>query len=165
MFFSPCLRSFLHFAVLAGAPDPLRCRRHIECLHAHRIGERVHHRSGRADRTRLAAALHAERIVSAGSFLGAHLERRNVVRARHAVVEIRPGDELAGVAVVIAALGERLAYPLREPAEGCYYDRDSGQLVTGSYLDYCMPRADDVPTFKVRTKETPCTHNPLGVKG
>ncbi|MGC2518662.1 MAG: xanthine dehydrogenase family protein molybdopterin-binding subunit [Burkholderiales bacterium] len=49
--------------------------------------------------------------------------------------------------------------------EGCHYDADSGQLVTGSFLDYCMPRADDVPTFKVGTKETACTHNPLGVKG
>ena len=49
--------------------------------------------------------------------------------------------------------------------EGCHYDKNSGQLVTGSYLDYCMPRADDVPNFKVGTKETPCTHNPLGVKG
>src|SRR5436190_2105415 len=49
--------------------------------------------------------------------------------------------------------------------EGCHYDKESGQLVTGSYLDYCMPRADDVPAFKVGTKETPCTHNPLGVKG
>ena len=44
------------------------------------------------------------------------------------------------------------------------YD-DSGQLVTGSYMDYCMPRADDVPSFKVDTTVTPCTHNPLGVKG
>jgi len=41
----------------------------------------------------------------------------------------------------------------------------SGQLVTGSYMDYCMPRADDLPTFKVDTTVTPCTHNPLGVKG
>ena len=49
--------------------------------------------------------------------------------------------------------------------EGCYYDPVSGQLVTGTYMDYCMPRADDVPTFKVGTKETACTHNPLGVKG
>src|SRR2546429_1776492 len=49
--------------------------------------------------------------------------------------------------------------------EGCHYDKDSGQLVTGSYLDYCIPRADDVPAFRVGTKETPCTHNPLGVKG
>jgi carbon-monoxide dehydrogenase large subunit len=49
--------------------------------------------------------------------------------------------------------------------EGCRYDKDSGQLVTGSFMDYCMPRADDVPTFKVGTEVTPCTHNPLGVKG
>jgi aerobic carbon-monoxide dehydrogenase large subunit len=49
--------------------------------------------------------------------------------------------------------------------EGCRYDKDSGQLVTGSMLDYCMPRADDVPSFKLDTNETPCTHNPLGVKG
>ncbi|MGE0622415.1 MAG: xanthine dehydrogenase family protein molybdopterin-binding subunit [Pseudomonadales bacterium] len=40
-----------------------------------------------------------------------------------------------------------------------------GQLVTGSYMDYCMPRADDVPDFRVDTTVTPCTHNPLGVKG
>ena len=44
------------------------------------------------------------------------------------------------------------------------YD-EGGQLVTGSYMDYCMPRADDVPSFVVDTTVTPCTHNPLGVKG
>ena len=49
--------------------------------------------------------------------------------------------------------------------EGCRYDKDSGQLVTGTLLDYCLPRADDVPSFKVGTEVTPCTHNPLGVKG
>ncbi|HEX2826973.1 MAG TPA: xanthine dehydrogenase family protein molybdopterin-binding subunit [Burkholderiales bacterium] len=48
--------------------------------------------------------------------------------------------------------------------EGCRYD-DSGQLVTGSFMDYCIPRASDVPSFKVDMRETPCTHNPLGVKG
>jgi len=48
--------------------------------------------------------------------------------------------------------------------EGCKYD-DSGQLVTGSYMDYAMPRAADVPSFKVATTNTPCSHNPLGVKG
>jgi carbon-monoxide dehydrogenase large subunit len=48
--------------------------------------------------------------------------------------------------------------------EGCRYD-DAGQLVTGSLMDYCIPRAGDVPTFKIDTRETPCTHNPLGVKG
>jgi carbon-monoxide dehydrogenase large subunit len=49
--------------------------------------------------------------------------------------------------------------------EGCRYNED-GQLVTGSYMDYAMPRADDLPAFSVETvKGTPCTHNPLGVKG
>jgi carbon-monoxide dehydrogenase large subunit len=46
------------------------------------------------------------------------------------------------------------------------YDHDSGQLLSGSYMDYAMPRADDLPHFEVETvKGTPCTHNPLGVKG
>lgn len=46
------------------------------------------------------------------------------------------------------------------------YDTSSGQLLTGSYMDYAMPRADDLPSFTVETaKGTPCTHNPLGVKG
>jgi len=49
--------------------------------------------------------------------------------------------------------------------ENCVYDKDSGQLLTGSYMDYAMPRADDVPSFKVETRVTPCTHNPLGAKG
>ncbi len=49
--------------------------------------------------------------------------------------------------------------------EGCVYDRESGQLLTGSYMDYGMPRAADLPLFQVGTEVTPCTHNPLGVKG
>ncbi len=49
--------------------------------------------------------------------------------------------------------------------EHCVYDAESGQLLTGSYMDYAMPRADDLPSFKVGTKVTPCTHNPLGAKG
>ena len=49
--------------------------------------------------------------------------------------------------------------------EHCVYDPDSGQLISGSYMDYTMPRADDMPQFKVDTVVTPCTHNPLGTKG
>ncbi|MBI3451289.1 MAG: xanthine dehydrogenase family protein molybdopterin-binding subunit [Rhodospirillales bacterium] len=49
--------------------------------------------------------------------------------------------------------------------EACAYDKDSGQLLTGSYMDYTMPRADDLPNFKVATHATMCTHNPLGSKG
>ena len=49
--------------------------------------------------------------------------------------------------------------------EQCVYDEESGQLLTGSYMDYALPRAADVPSFKVDTRVTPCTHNPLGAKG
>ena len=49
--------------------------------------------------------------------------------------------------------------------ENSVYDRNSGQLLTGSFMDYCIPRSSDVPAFKIDTRETPCTHNPLGVKG
>jgi carbon-monoxide dehydrogenase large subunit len=48
--------------------------------------------------------------------------------------------------------------------EGCVYD-DNGQLLSASYMDYWMPKADDVPSFEVATTVTPCTHNTLGVKG
>ncbi|NRO96254.1 molybdopterin-dependent oxidoreductase [Paraburkholderia sp. NMBU_R16] len=50
--------------------------------------------------------------------------------------------------------------------ERCVYDPDTGQLLSGSYMDYAMPRASDLPEFTVETSQgTPCTHNPLGVKG
>ncbi|MEH7826981.1 xanthine dehydrogenase family protein molybdopterin-binding subunit [Gemmobacter denitrificans] len=49
--------------------------------------------------------------------------------------------------------------------ENCVYD-ENGQLLSGSFMDYAMPRADDLPMFKVdHSCCTPCTHNPLGVKG
>ncbi|HEY9038057.1 MAG TPA: xanthine dehydrogenase family protein molybdopterin-binding subunit [Roseovarius sp.] len=49
--------------------------------------------------------------------------------------------------------------------ENCTYNAD-GQLLSASYMDYCMPRADDMPFFVVdHSNGTPCTHNPLGVKG
>jgi carbon-monoxide dehydrogenase large subunit len=45
------------------------------------------------------------------------------------------------------------------------YDRDSGQLLSGSFMDYAMPRADDFPTFDIHSNEVPTKRNPLGVKG
>jgi carbon-monoxide dehydrogenase large subunit len=49
--------------------------------------------------------------------------------------------------------------------ENTTYDAD-GQLISASYMDYAMPRADDVPFYSVdHSCQTPCTHNPLGVKG
>ena len=48
--------------------------------------------------------------------------------------------------------------------EGIVYDKE-GQLVTGSYMDYTMPRAHNLPSFKVGTTMTKCPSNPLGIKG
>jgi carbon-monoxide dehydrogenase large subunit len=48
--------------------------------------------------------------------------------------------------------------------EGVRYD-GNGQLVNATYMEYAMPRADDVPTFEIDRTTTPCPHNPLGVKG
>ncbi len=48
--------------------------------------------------------------------------------------------------------------------EKCIHD-ETGQLLTGSFQDYCMPRADDMPNFDVAIESTPCDHNPLKAKG
>jgi carbon-monoxide dehydrogenase large subunit len=49
--------------------------------------------------------------------------------------------------------------------EKVIYERESGQLLSGSFNDYAMPRADDMPAFTVDYVEVPCTTNPLGIKG
>ena len=48
--------------------------------------------------------------------------------------------------------------------EQIVYDRDSGQLLTGSFMDYCMPRADNFPFFDAEFAEIPCTTHPLGIR-
>ena len=49
--------------------------------------------------------------------------------------------------------------------EHAVYDPRSGQMVAGSFMDYALPRADDLPSFDLGFNGTPCTTNPLGVKG
>jgi aerobic carbon-monoxide dehydrogenase large subunit len=49
--------------------------------------------------------------------------------------------------------------------EHAVYDSDSGQLVTASLMDYTVPRANEVPAIEFETRNVPCKHNPLGVKG
>ncbi len=49
--------------------------------------------------------------------------------------------------------------------ESAVYDETSGQLLSGSFLDYCMPRADMIPPMQVETHSTPCAHTDLGTKG
>ncbi|MGH6995519.1 MAG: xanthine dehydrogenase family protein molybdopterin-binding subunit, partial [Stellaceae bacterium] len=49
--------------------------------------------------------------------------------------------------------------------EDTVYDPASGQLLSGSFMDYAMPRAADAPDFVFETRNVPCKNNPLGVKG
>ena len=49
--------------------------------------------------------------------------------------------------------------------EDVIYDRDTGQLLTGSLMDYALPRADDLPSFALGVHDVPTPTNPLGVKG
>jgi carbon-monoxide dehydrogenase large subunit len=59
---------------------------------------------------------------------------------------------------IVQGLGQALC-------EDIVYDEESGQLLTGSFQDYCMPRADDFCDFTLGNNTSPTTRNPLGVKG
>jgi carbon-monoxide dehydrogenase large subunit len=59
---------------------------------------------------------------------------------------------------VVQGLGQALF-------EDLVYDAETGQLLSGSFMDYAMPRADDVPLFEVDSHEVPTRINPLGAKG
>ena len=59
---------------------------------------------------------------------------------------------------VVQGIGQALT-------EHCIYDADTGQLLTGSFMDYGMPRADDMPPISFQTNEVLCTTNPYGIKG
>jgi carbon-monoxide dehydrogenase large subunit len=49
--------------------------------------------------------------------------------------------------------------------EQTVYDPETGQMLSGSFMDYTLPRADDLPFFDVATRNVPCTTNPFGIKG
>ena len=59
---------------------------------------------------------------------------------------------------IVQGIGQALA-------EGCVYDKESGQLLTGSYMDYQMPRAADVPSFKLDFTCTPVPEQPARHEG
>jgi carbon-monoxide dehydrogenase large subunit len=63
---------------------------------------------------------------------------------------------------VHGGLAQGLGQALMEAAR---YDADNGQLVSGSFMDYAMPRADDMPDIKDDAHPVPAKTNPLGVKG
>jgi carbon-monoxide dehydrogenase large subunit len=59
---------------------------------------------------------------------------------------------------IVQGLGQALL-------EDAVYDPESGQLLAGTFMDYAMPRADDMPSFNLKMNEIPCRTNALGVKG
>ncbi|HEX7775253.1 MAG TPA: xanthine dehydrogenase family protein molybdopterin-binding subunit [Parvibaculum sp.] len=63
---------------------------------------------------------------------------------------------------VHGGIAQGIGQALLEPG---VYDPESGQLITGSFMDYCMPRADDLPSFNLGFTTTVCPSNPLGMKG
>jgi carbon-monoxide dehydrogenase large subunit len=63
---------------------------------------------------------------------------------------------------VHGGIGQGVGQALSEHA---VYDKDSGQLMSGSFMDYAFPRADIVPNVKFDLHNSPCKTNPLGVKG
>jgi aerobic carbon-monoxide dehydrogenase large subunit len=48
--------------------------------------------------------------------------------------------------------------------EHCFYDPSSGQLLSGSFMDYAMPRASDLPFYATELSEVPSTTHPLGIR-
>ncbi len=68
---------------------------------------------------------------------------------------IATGQILGGV---VQGIGQALL-------ERTYYEPESGQLITGSFMDYAMPRADDLPSFTGSLLGEPCRANSLGTKG
>src|SRR4029079_4667369 len=65
------------------------------------------------------------------------------------------GQQMGGV---VQGIGQALM-------ERQVYDRSSGQLLTGSFLDYAMPHARQMPNVECALEEVPCKTNPLGIKG
>jgi carbon-monoxide dehydrogenase large subunit len=86
-----------------------------------------------------------------------HVDRYYVVDDLGRIINpmIVRGQQMGGV---VQGIGQALM-------EHQVYDRQSGQLITGSFLDYAMPHASSMPNVECALEEVPCKTNPLGVKG
>jgi len=92
-------------------------------------------------------------------------EDTGVVRiVRHSVV-----DDVGRMVNPMLVKGQIHGGVVQGLGQGLYeelaYDSSTGQLLAGSFMDYAMPRADDMPTFDVDAHEVPTKVNPLGAKG
>jgi carbon-monoxide dehydrogenase large subunit len=86
-----------------------------------------------------------------------HVDRYTIVDDFGAVINpiLLEGQVHGGI---VQGLGQALL-------EHTIYDEETGQLLTGSFTDYAMPRAGDLPFFSFTTRNVPCKANPLGIKG
>ena len=71
--------------------------------------------------------------------------------------------DLYGVPVHVTGVGFKFVGQVM--MEEVVFEPESGQLLSGSFLDYCMPRADDLPPIEVSSNPVPTKINPLGIKG
>ena len=75
------------------------------------------------------------------------------------------GNGLGGLAAGGGHAGAAVFQRGQALLEHSIYDAASGQLITGSFMDYTMPRADNLSAIEFNYNEFPCTTNPLGAKG
>jgi carbon-monoxide dehydrogenase large subunit len=87
-----------------------------------------------------------------------------IVLERHTVVDDcgRPINPMICEGQIQGGIAQGIGQAL---TENVVYDRESGQLLSGSYMDYGMPRADDMGELATHFSNVPCTTNPLGIKG
>src|SRR5207247_943581 len=106
-----------------------------------------------------------DKIIAKGRKIAAHLLEASEADIEYdrGVFKVTGTDKQKTFGEVAFAACVPHNYPLDKLEPG--RTENAGQLVTGSFSDYAIPRAGDVPLFKLDTRETPCTHNPLGVKG
>lgn len=85
-----------------------------------------------------------------------HLER---------IIAVDDVGEVINPMIVHGQIHGGLAQGVGQALMECCVHDEQGQLLTGSFVDYALPRADDLPPFEVYLRSTPCEHNPLGAKG
>jgi len=112
-----------------------------------------------------------ERPISIAFPSGAHVAEVEVDPATGVVDVVRyvAVDDIGSVLNSTLAEGQLIGGVMQGAGhvfgEDCRYDPADGQLVTGSFMDYCMPRADLIPHIEMANRSVPTPTNPLGAKG
>jgi len=134
------------------------------------------------DGTKISAALH-EKLPNGLDSAGTHDDSRQTFPNGCHICEVEIDPETGKVTVADYNVVDDFGYVLnplivrgqvhggvaqgigQALLENCLYEPGTAQLLSGSFMDYCMPRADDLPNYGFAYNEIPCTTNPLGIKG